>query len=121
MKMKLLTLQYQRNGVSGEGFYAATVQNLTDTKGKFLITFTTELDGDKLEYSSSRCVMLEGKENPFYECWRGDNIGGDLQKLLNELKAKHNVESWYDLHLIYENKVTKHKLPVRYNKPEVTT
>jgi len=91
--MKLLTLQYQRNGICGEGFYAATVQNLADTKGKFLITFAPKGGKDEIDTPSCRCVMLEGRDNPFYECWSGDNISIDLARVLNELKEKFDTYS----------------------------
>jgi hypothetical protein len=117
MKSKLLTLNFQRNGVGGESFYSATIQNIYDYKGIFLITFNVlPIDEDKVNSTTCRCVMLEGKDNPFYENWRGDEIGHDLNTLLQNLIKKHNVESLWDLHALYENKATKQNIPFSYKK-----
>ncbi len=115
MKMKLTTLNYQRNGVSGEAFFAATVKNTSDTKGTFLITFQTKQDSDIIDRHSCRVVMIEGYGviQPFYECWRGDCIADELQKCINALCEEKNVDMYY-LHSILENEATGNNYPVHY-------
>lgn len=116
MKMTLIALNYQRNGVCGEGFFVAVTKNISDTKGVFLTTFSTVDDVDQIDPTTCRVIMLEGRKNPHYQCWRGDRISTDIANLLNELKEKHNVNDWYDLHTIFENKATGSKLPVKSEK-----
>jgi hypothetical protein len=108
MKMFLQTLQYHRNGIGGNSFWSASVKNIKDCKGLFLITFETGGEGENeaIDHETCRVIMLEGLKNPLYECWRGDNISYDLEQLLTELKKKESVTSLYDLHLIYENRDT---------------
>jgi hypothetical protein len=113
MKIKLLTLNYQRNGVAGEPFFVATVKNTSDTKGTFVITFTTEADTDVINKHSCRVVMIEGYGviHPFYQCWRGDCIANELQTCINEETEKLNVDM-YDLHTILENDTTGSTYPI---------
>lgn len=114
-KMKLLSLNYQRNGISGEGFFHAIVQNLSDNKGKFLISFTTdEKQSETVNCSTCRVVMLDGYEHPEYACWRGDVIAEEIQNCIETIRGKHNLHSFFDVSTLMKNKDTKTKLPLYY-------
>lgn len=113
-KMKILALNFQRNGVSGNPFFAVITENLSDTKGKFLITFETKGDNDDIDIQSCRVVMLEGIDKPFYECWRGDTIARELQIQLESLRIKNKVKTWYDLKCLLHNKATVSKLIIEH-------
>lgn len=114
--MKLLSLNFQRNGIGGDPFFQATAQDLSDNKGKFLITFETdESKDDEIISSSCRVSLLEGDhKHPEYSCWRGDTIAGELQILLTELREKHNVKSLFDLKIYFQNKATKTNFKIHY-------
>ncbi len=111
MKMKLLALNFQRNGVGGECFFVALVHNLTDVKGKFLITFDTEEKDEEetINYSSCRVVMIEGRDNCIYECWRGDRISDDISSLINDEMKKAKVKRMIHLGWHLQQKQTKIK------------
>lgn len=108
MKMKLIALNYQRNGVGGEPFYSVLIENLQDTKGLFLATFLTKTKDDIrewIDWVSCRVVMI-GETKNHYENWRGDVISEQIQSLLNEEMAKVGVKDWFDLSVYLESKIT---------------
>ena len=90
-KMKLSDWNFQRNGVMGEGFYSVFCKDLTDMKGNFLITFRPHQDGVGIDIKSVRVVNLDKPQG----CYRGDNVGYDLQKML--VKLLKPGQTIYDL------------------------
>lgn len=86
--MKILAMNYQRNGISGESFIVARIKNIDGRIGDFLVTFQTN-DADK-EINPHTCRVVE--LNNVYDNWRGDYISFDIQKLF---KAT-GVKTYYD-------------------------
>jgi len=61
--MKIIAMNFQRNGVSGEPFYVATFNKLDDgTKGNFIATFQVNNEDTYIDSSSCRVVEYG---NPF--------------------------------------------------------
>lgn len=67
MKMKLLTLNYQKNKIYKKNFFSTTIQNLTNTKNIFLITFITKKKKNKINIPSYKYIILKKKKNPIYQ------------------------------------------------------
>lgn len=106
--MKLIALNFQRNGVGGEPFYSILFENLQDTKGTFIATFITKDVSDnkeKIDWSSCRVVMI-GETKNHYQNWRGDVLSEQIESLLNEEVIKSGVRNWYDLHVYLESSET---------------
>tara|TARA_R100000808_G_C2124607_1_gene135079 strand:+ start:206 stop:541 length:336 start_codon:yes stop_codon:yes gene_type:complete len=70
--MKLLEIDYHRNGMSGRGFYVAIIENYVNESfknAKFLVTFFPEYDNDENLYygkgllTSVVCIdLLQGEK-----------------------------------------------------------
>jgi hypothetical protein len=74
--MEALSLNYQRNGIYGIGFYQFLYyEKYNNKKMKFLATFTTEKDETIIDRTNCRVVCLDD----FNSAWRGDNIAYDIQ------------------------------------------
>jgi hypothetical protein len=97
--LKIKSLRFQRNGVAGQPFYHAFVDNLPDFKGNFLITFQSNYKDLKVLPKTCRVVCLD-KPNL---AWRGDNIAAELNErisigLESERQRRNNPKlTIYDL------------------------
>ena len=70
--MKAISLNYQRNGVSGEGFYTFHYTDKIEKETReFIATFTTNLTDHEIDPITCRVVCL----NDITSAWRGDRIG----------------------------------------------
>jgi hypothetical protein len=90
--MKLSKLNYQRNGIGGEGFFSVICTDWNDYKGEFLVTFIT-LEGDEIDSTSCRVVYLKDPK----DSWRGDEMSCILQQNLDKLMRKYKIDNIYDL------------------------
>jgi len=79
---KLIEMDYQRNGVGGEGFFVFSCE--CDGK-KLIITVSTEDDGETLDYRQCRVV------NPIDldDHWRGDCFGESIKSEWKEIYARY--------------------------------
>lgn len=78
MKIKILNLTYQRNGVHADSFYHCLAEITDGIKRKMLVTFQTQKDDAKVNLGTCRAVNLDDLS----EKWRGDEIGIELNKEL---------------------------------------
>jgi hypothetical protein len=79
--MKAISLHYQRNGVSGIGFYQFIYTDDPDKERKqrtFLATFTTQENEIELDWHNCRVVCMD---EPNLQ-WRGDRIADQIQGYL---------------------------------------
>jgi hypothetical protein len=91
MKLKINNVNFQRNGVHGEPFYAV---HYTENKEEFLATFRTQpQDENIIDWTSCRVCCI----NKPIAAFRGDYIAGFLQSSLNAMRRKQKKESIYDL------------------------
>jgi len=87
--MKIISHDYHRNGIAGEGFEVAVFE--TD-EGRFLGILLSEWAGEQL--GAIPCFVLKmdllKEENiKFFEnSWRGDQFACELRPALKALKAK---------------------------------
>lgn len=103
MKIKIKTLQFQRNGVSGEPFYhlffsgrgdGEQIKNGLATFNVLEIEEPNEGYRNKVEYNTCRVVDLD---NPALS-WRGDNLAYDINNALLEACNKAGIPNhYYDL------------------------
>ena len=90
--MKVISLSYQRNGISGEGFYQIVFKNLVDEKGTYLATFDTLEDDVSINWRTCRVSNL----NDFSLAYRGDRIAIDIQTHLNNEYTLSVGQNMYD-------------------------
>ena len=83
-------MDYQRNGVSGIGFYTV-VFDCEDGKD-FIATFETFEDDLNIKIESCRVV---NPKNPLVG-WRGDNFGDSINKLLFAIRSTNKKQMIYD-------------------------
>jgi hypothetical protein len=83
IQVEVLTADYQRNGVGGEGFYAATIRCDNES---LLATIAYKNDGETFDDCSCRVV------DPLdLTChYRGDRIGAALIPKLTKYLEEHN-------------------------------
>ena len=83
IKVEVLTADYQRNGVGGEGFYAVTIRCDNES---LLATISYADDGETFDECTCRVV------DPLYLTfhYRGDRIGDELIPKLNAYLKEHN-------------------------------
>lgn len=78
--LQLLEHSYQRNGISGEGFFSCRVHLPAPIAQTLFVTIGYDEDGERLDPSNCRVV------DPFdlTSHWRGDQFGDELIPLLDE-------------------------------------
>ena len=101
MQIEATKLSYQRNGVSGIGFYALQFnwKDNIDSGVNFIATFETNENDNSIIVESCRVIdssnILAG--------WRGDVFGESINHFLRSLIAKYSVSGVYDLKEIINN------------------
>lgn len=91
LKVKILAGNYQRNGISGVGFYSADIILFEDgNKIRLFATFETDLQ-DEIIIDRTRVT----NPNNIYDCYRGDTIGHLLDVEIERLKKILNVDRIY--------------------------
>lgn len=83
IKVEVLTADYQRNGVGGEGFYAAAIRCDGET---LLATIAYGDDGETFDECTCRVVNTLD----FTQHYRGDRIGLELIPKLNAYLKEHD-------------------------------
>ena len=71
--MKIKIINYQRNGVSGDGFFVAKIM---DGKQYLLATFETNDTDDHLRTETCRVIGPDDLE----QGWRGDYYADEIQR-----------------------------------------
>jgi hypothetical protein len=74
--MKIREMNYQRNGVSGVGFYQ--IKFAHEGQKDLIATFTTEKEDTIINFSTCRVV----DPNNFQNAYRGDYFGYEIQKYI---------------------------------------
>lgn len=102
-KLKFIELNYQRNGVTGDGFFQVKFTNSEYPEGLFIATFETN-DGeengkprDTIESNNCRVTNIRD----FSSGWRGDNLSSDIQEMLDERVRQVQAKLIY-----YHSKIT---------------
>jgi len=72
--MKIHSLNYQRNGVAGEGFYQCSYS--LDGESGLIATFTTE--SDERTIKQDQCRAIDPKD--LNKAYRGDEVSYELNK-----------------------------------------
>lgn len=106
--MKINNWNYQRNGVSGEGFFQLLYHKKEKGFGKemlFIATFTTMNDSKPDECINWISCRVVTPLHP-YLAWRGDVIASELNDELQNMFGKiegYPGRTFYDLMLIYKS------------------
>ncbi|MDP2692704.1 MAG: hypothetical protein Q8O88_03650 [bacterium] len=99
-KMKFISLNYQRNGVSGDGFFQLVYSDKYKRTYLFLATFETQnIDGKEERIISTNCRVTNLDD--FKLGYRGDNIASEIQNMLDE-KVKKLRQTYLDWHKKYK-------------------
>lgn len=94
--MRILSVNFQRNGIQGESFYSVMFADYSFMKNQnvFLATFKTPSYSEKhIDISSCRVVEIDNNNSS----WRGDEVAYRLQNKLHEMLTRQSYNSFYDL------------------------
>jgi len=114
--MKIIAMNYQRNGVSGEPFMSALINGIAGTKGTFIATFETNDKDTEINQSTCRVVDVYNH----YEGWRGDQISYDIQKAFKETGLK-TFYDWITKFRESAKGTLYYKVPSKRTKQQPTT
>jgi len=114
-------LDYQRNGISGEGFFQALIDfKEKDDSGTGLIaTFETKADEDGNEIGVNQITTRVIDPLDFNRHWRGDSLGYDIEAALNKLKTEFKVEGYYDIKEVLNLREAKYLTPLGFEVKKI--
>lgn len=104
MKVEIREIDYQRNGISGEGFFQIIFdwndldENGSESGTGFIATFKSKECRalDHVDIPSTRVIS----PMDFHNAWRGDNFGYGIEKELSKMMRKYKVKRFYDIKMI---------------------
>ncbi len=87
-ELKIDKFDYQRNGISGEGFnyFQISFKDDSGKKVEAIASLTVEDDNPKRFNGSCRIIV----PNDFYSHWRGDCFEEEIRELFNKWFLKEN-------------------------------
>ena len=95
MKIQFKSIDYHRNGCSGEGFYAVLFE-LTEDGEKHNMVATLFLEKNLVAVFDMD-LLAKGEIRFFENSWRGDRIGAELKPLLKRLIEQEASLPWSNL------------------------
>lgn len=104
IKIKPKGFDYQRNGVSGIGFYTMIFdwndRSTKETGKNFIATFETDEEDNQVKIESCRVIDMEAP----LEGWRGDQFGYAIHQALYEIRVMEGKPLIYDCQEVINKK-----------------
>ncbi len=103
MKIRIIFVTYQRNGVSGDPFYVLKFdwQDKEDHGNNFIATF--EIDEDSQEVISTTCRIIDPSRLNLK--WRGDVFAHSFNQYFNLLKKRTGIHRVYQILDFFEDEL----------------
>lgn len=92
MKLKISSLNYQRNGTRGTGFYSCILRNVFEKSDTFLATFESN-DQDTIISKSCRVVNTMALFTSYDGEALADRIAERLKFHFHKISKKHNTDA----------------------------
>ncbi len=87
MKLTIENIDYHRNGVSGEGFFAVTFLNEEDGETKKMVGTVFDNDGFCAVYD--RALLATGDIAFGSNSWRGDRFESQLREAIEQYRVNN--------------------------------